>query len=83
MSIAAPTLAKLTLKPLMVVFQKETIKDIQMKKHLLPLKKRGQDKSTLITAIANSLIENNYVSLECDKENLHKDGIKKIKQLSL
>lgn len=54
---------------LLAVLEKRSIRDIQLAKHLQPLKKmfrlsflRGQDKNTSIRALAAALLNNNYVS---------------------
>ena len=76
---------------IMVVLKKESVKDIQLVKHLSKLKKlfkltllRGQDKNTHIRACANSLLSNGYVDLEGNNfKNLKRDEVKLIKEVNL
>ena len=69
------------------MLEKCSIRDIQLVKHLQPLKKmfglsllRGQDKNTYISALAAALLNNNYVSFT-DGSDLANLTIKDIKIL--
>lgn len=60
---------------LLAVLKKCSIRDIQLVKHLQPLKKmfglsllRGQDKNTYIRALAAALLSNKYVSFKEDSD---------------
>lgn len=60
---------------LLTVLKKCSIRDIQLVKHLQPLKKmfglsllRGQDKNTYIRALAAALLSNKYVSFKEDSD---------------
>ena len=60
---------------LLAGLKKCSIRDIQLVKHLQPLKKmfglsllRGQDKNTYIRALAAALLSNKYVSFKEDSD---------------
>ena len=60
---------------LLAVLEKCSIRDVQVVKHLQPLKKkfglsllRGQDKNTYIRALASALLSNKFVSLKEDSD---------------
>ena len=72
---------------LLAVLEKCSIRDIQLVKHLQPLKKmfglsllRGQDKNTYNRALAAALLNNSYVSFT-DGSDLANLTIKDIKIL--
>ena len=76
----------------MMCLNVNSIKDVQMSRQLLPLKKmfrlsylRGQDKNTHVRAIANAFLENNYVKIEegADLAKLTRDDVACVKELAL
>lgn len=76
----------------MVALKLNNIKEVQMMKHLYPLKKlfglsllRGQDKNTYVRAIANSLLELNYVEVTADADlvKLKREDVTSIKEVVL
>lgn len=72
----------------MVVLEKESVKDISLMKHLIPLHLkllRGKNKNQFIRAIANSLLFEGYMPItNTDKKaNLTREHIKIVKEMCL
>lgn len=74
----------------LAVLNKNSISDVQVDKHLRPLKKlfnltllRGQDKNTYVRAIANALYTHKYISLKdaADRANLTREDIDILRSL--
>ena len=72
------------------MFNKNSIRDVQVDKHLRPLKKlfnltllRGQDKNTYVRAIANVLYMHKYISFKnaADMANLTREDIDILRSL--
>lgn len=75
---------------MMVVLQKGSIKDIQVHKHLVPLKRlfrlsclRAQEKNTYVKALANAVLKHGYIKLdkEADPKNIKRGDISVVKAL--
>lgn len=74
----------------LAMFNKNSVRDIQVGKHLQPIKKlfdlsllRGQDKNTYVRAIANALFTHKYISFKEDADlgNLTREDIDILKSL--
>ena len=74
----------------LAMLNKKSIRDVQVDKHLRPLKKlfnltllRGQDKNTYICTIANALYTHKYISFKnaTDIANLTREDIDILRSL--
>lgn len=74
----------------LATLNKNSIRDVQVEKHLRPLKKlfnlsllRGQDKNTYVRAIANALFSHKYISFKegADLTNLTREDIDILRSL--